>query len=140
MDGMTGDGIEWLPDYEIGVDYIDNAHQELFRITRRLSLLSRDPAKHKWVAEEGIKFLKTYAVRHFSQEEAYMREIKYPYMAGHFEQHTLMREKILPRMERHLHNEKFSQESIDLFLHIIRVWLSRHIAVHDVAIRKGTLV
>lgn len=139
-DITPGDGIEWLPEYEIGVDYIDKAHQELFRITRRLSLLSHDPAKHKWVADEGIKYLKSYTAKHFSQEEAHMREIKYPHIDGHIEQHILMRDTILPRMERHLRSEKFSAEAIEQFLHIIRIWLSRHIAGYDVAIRRWSRV
>ncbi len=137
---MTGDGIKWSKDYEIGVPAIDNAHEELFRISRRLFLLSHDPAKRKWVAEEGIKYLKIYLVRHCSDEEEYMRSIKYPHWANHFEQHALMRDKIVPRMESTLRHNKFSEESVDQFLHILRLWLSRHILVHDVAIRKGSLV
>lgn len=139
MDAMVGEGIKWSPEYEIGVEEIDNAHQELFRIARRLSLLSHDPSKHRWVAEEGIKFLKSYTIKHFTQEEDYMRQIKYPYIAGHLHQHALLRDKILPRMESKLRHEKFSEDAIDQFLQIVRLWLSRHIAVHDVAIRKGTL-
>lgn len=140
MDVMVGEGIKWSSDYEIGVDEIDNAHQEIFRIVWRLSLLSHDSSKHKWVAEEGIKFLKSYTVKHFTQEESYMRQIKYPHIAGHIHQHALLRDKILPNMESKLRHEKFSEDAIDQFLHIMRLWLCRHIAVHDVAIRKGALV
>lgn len=134
---MNGEDIKWGKEYEIGVDIIDNAHQELFRIARRLTLLGHDPSKHRWVAEEGLKFLKSYVVRHFSEEEAYMKSINYPYMAGHFEQHVTLREKILPKLESKLHYEKFSQESVDNFLHVIQLWLSRHILVHDTAIARS---
>lgn len=137
---MTLDSIKWSEEYAVGVEVIDHAHEELFRISRRLMLLSDEPSKHKWIAEEGIKFLKSYVIKHFNEEETYMRGIRYPHFGHHVAQHTLLREKILPRMESKLRHEKFSQESIDQFLHILRLWLSRHILVHDVAIRKGSLV
>lgn len=134
---MIGEDIKWSKEYEVGVDVIDNAHQELFRIARRLLLLGQDPTKHRWVAEEGLKFLKSYVVRHFTEEEAYMKSIKYPYFDGHHEQHVTLREKVLPRLESRLRHEKFSQEAVDNFLHIIQLWLSRHILVHDVAITRN---
>lgn len=136
-DAMTGDSIQWSKDYEIGVWIIDHAHEELFRISKRLIMLGQEPAKHKWIAEEGIKFLKVYVMRHFGEEEAYMRQIDYPHITGHIHQHALMRDKILPRMESSLRHAKFSQESIDSFLNVLRLWLGRHILVHDLALRKA---
>lgn len=134
---MQAEDIRWTKDYEVGVEIIDNAHQELFRIARRLIILGREPDKLRWVGQEGLKFLKSYAVRHFAEEEAYMKSISYPHMAGHFEQHATLRDKVLPRLESKLHGEKYSREAVDNFLHIIQLWLCRHILVHDVAITRA---
>lgn len=133
---MVTEDIKWTQEYAVGVDIIDQAHQDLFRIARRLILLGHDPRKQRWVAEEGLKFLKTYVVRHFAEEEAYMKSISYPHLPGHLEQHIALREKILPRMESKLRQEKFSQESVDNFLHIVQLWLCRHILIHDTAITR----
>lgn len=128
--------LDWQDSYAVGVESIDNAHRELFRMAKRLMLLSHDERKHKWIAEEGIKFLKAYAIKHFADEEAYMESIRYPDLENHREQHRLMKEKILPRIESNLHHESFSVQAIEDFLKIIQLWLSRHIAIHDVAIGK----
>lgn len=129
--------IEWKNEYEVGVDVIDKAHKELFRIANRFLLLGKDESKHKWIAEEGIKFFKTYVVRHFSEEEAFMLSIRYANLPHHMEQHRVMRETVLPRMESQLRHEKFSPEAVNKFLHIIQLWLSRHILVHDLDIGKA---
>lgn len=132
--------IEWTPEYAVGVEVIDRAHQELFRIARRLNSLGHDRNRHQWVGEQGLKFLKSYVVNHFAEEEAYMRSINYPGLADHTRQHNGFRERILPRMESQLRQERFSEEAIARFLGIIQLWLSRHIMVHDVAIRRGNRI
>lgn len=126
--------IEWTPELAVGVEAIDRAHQELFRIASRLVSLGQDKNRHEWVGEQGLKFLKSYVINHFSEEEAYMRAINYPGLQQHMSQHVAMRDRILPRMESQLRHEKYSEESINKFLTIIQLWLSRHIMIHDVAI------
>lgn len=136
---MNTELMRWEEEYEVGVESIDRAHEEFFRIIRRLTLLSEEPEKHKWIAKEGIKFLKAYVLNHFSDEEAYMTSIHYGAMEQHFEQHRLLRTKILPRMESHLAHERFSEESINKFLQIMQLWFSRHILIHDKAIGRFTV-
>lgn len=133
---MLTEEIVWTPEYAVGVEIIDKAHQDLFRISRRLMLLSRDKSKYQWVGEEGLKFLKNYVVNHFEEEASYMRSIHYPRLEEHLKQHTLLREKILPRMEHQLNEENFSAEAIDKFLQIVQLWLCRHIMTHDTAITR----
>lgn len=135
---MAVEDIEWCQDYAVGVSSIDKAHQDIFRTARRLALLSADESRHQWVGEQGLKFLKSYVVSHFAEEEAYMRSINYPALAEHALQHSTMREKIIPRLESQMRYEHFSGESIAKFLRIMELWLVRHILVHDVAIsRRG---
>lgn len=130
-------GLEWKDEYEVGVEVIDNAHKEMFRIANRFFILGQDENKHKWIAEEGVKFLKAYVIRHFSEEESYMLSIRYTNLPHHAEQHRIMREVVLPRMESQLRHEKFSADAVNRFLRIIQLWLSRHILVHDLDIGKA---
>lgn len=133
---MLTEEIEWLPDYAVGVAIIDRAHQDIFRMARRLLDLSHDRNRHQWVGEQGLKYLKNYAIRHFGEEEAYMRSISYPGFEAHRTQHLVMKEKILPRMESQLKHERYSDQAIEKFLRILQLWLARHIIVHDTAISR----
>lgn len=135
---MNYEMMEWSEDYEIGVGSIDRAHQEFFRIIKRMLLLSGEPAKHKWLAKEGIKFLKIYVANHFTEEESYMRSIGYGALEQHCNQHQIFRNNVLPRMESHLAIERYSQEAIEKYLQILRLWFARHILVHDKAIARST--
>lgn len=131
---MIAEDIVWREEYGIGVELIDEDHRQLFNVARRLFTLSRQPDKTQWVAEESIKFLKTYCVRHFEREEEYMRSINFQDLQKHMAQHAHMRESILPRIESQLRHNKFSPEAMEKFLKIINLWLGRHILEHDKAI------
>ncbi len=131
---MIAEDIVWKEEFGIGVDFIDEAHQELFRMVRRIFLMNAREDKRQWAADEGLKYLKNYTLRHFEQEEDYMREIDYPKLAQHQAQHSFMRDRVLPKLERHLTMNKYSPESMSRFLQILSLWLTRHILIHDKAI------
>lgn len=131
------ENLKWREDYALGVAVIDNAHKELFRITRRLLHLNRQNVKRQWIAEQGLSFLKNYVVQHFSEEEEYMRKIRYAQFEPHVSQHQLLKEVVLPRMEKQLRDSRYSQEAMQRFLLIILVWLDKHILEHDKAICVG---
>lgn len=131
---MIAEDIVWKEEYAIGVEAIDADHQELFRIARRLFTLSQQKHRTQWAAEESIKFLKNYCVRHFQREEDYMRSIEYRDLEMHMIQHAHLRDKIVPRLESQLRFSKYSPESMEKFLNVMRLWLGRHILDHDKAI------
>lgn len=133
---MLVEDIEWKDEYAVGVAIIDRAHQDIFRMARRMALLRYDKSRHQWVGEQGLKFLKNYAVNHFAEEEAYMRAINYPGLAHHAAQHEVLRFKIMPRLEKQLRSERYSEAAIANFLRVLQLWLGRHILVHDTAIAR----
>lgn len=128
---MNMQNLVWLEEYNIGVPIIDNAHEEFFRIVRRLHDISQKNSH--WAATEGLKFLKKYTLNHFQEEEAYMRSIGYRELPLHVAQHDLLRLKVAPKMEHYLAHDN-SQEAVDKFLNIMVLWIRRHILVHDKAI------
>ncbi len=68
---------EWNERFNIGVDSIDNAHQKLFSIVHKLIHLSKDENNGQWVCAECIKYFKSYAIEHFTDEKTYMQSIGY---------------------------------------------------------------
>lgn len=125
---------EWNKRFNIGVDSIDNAHRKLFSIVRKLVHLSRDENNGQWACAEGIKYFKSYAIEHFTDEEAYMQSIGYEGYEVHKRLHDDMRYKTLPALEAELTESDYSQESIHHFLGICLGWLTAHIMIEDRAI------
>jgi hemerythrin-like metal-binding domain len=124
----------WNKQFNIGVDSIDHAHQKLFSIVRRLIHLSNEEDNGQWACAEGIKYLKSYAIEHFTDEEAYMQSIHYQGYEVHKHLHDDMRYKTLPALEKDLSESQYSQEAIQHFLGICLGWLTAHIMVEDRAI------
>lgn len=131
--------VKWNDRFNIGVDDIDKAHQRLFSIVGKLlSFNNEDEAKQQHACREGIKYLKNYAVKHFSEEEAYMKSIGYSEYELHKRLHDNMRDKTIPALETELEEENYSVESVQHFLGICIGWLTGHIMIEDHAITGRT--
>lgn len=124
--------ITWQERFNIGVESIDNAHQELFRIINKLhSVVRAGGSNTRWTAAQTIKYVHSYTLRHFQDEEAYMRSINFRDYEAHKAIHTTMREKVIPRLYSRLEQDNYSDESIELFLNVLEKWLTKHIIGHD---------
>lgn len=126
--------VKWNERFNIGVDVIDQAHQRLFSIVRRLMNLNEDEKNRQWACAEGIKYFKSYAIKHFAQEEEYMQSIGYDGYEMHKRLHDNLRDKTLPALKKDLVESDYSSESIQHFLGICLGWLTGHIMVEDRAI------
>lgn len=126
--------LKWDTRLNIGVDFIDSAHQRLFSIVGKLLNLNTDESKRQHACQEGIKFFKSYALKHFSEEEAYMRSINYSGYEVHKGLHDNMRQNTLPALEKELEEQNYSEGSVQHFLGICVGWLNSHIMVEDRAI------
>lgn len=130
--------LKWDTRFNIGVDFIDSAHQRLFSIVGKLLNLNEDEAKQRYACQEGIKFFKNYAVKHFSEEEAYMRSINYSGYEVHKALHDNMLRNTLPALEHELESQNYARGAIQHFLGICVGWLNGHIMVEDHAITGKT--
>lgn len=126
--------MEWEKRFNIGVASIDKAHRKLFSIVRKLITLNKDESHGRWACAEGIKYFKSYAIEHFTDEEAYMKSIGYQGYEIHKRLHDDMRFKTLPALEKDLKESDYSQESIHHFIGICLGWLTAHIIIEDRAI------
>ncbi len=69
------DKLAWQPRFNVGVDFIDRDHKQLFSIMNKLLTLSQNDTKNEWVGVEGIKYFKNHVEEHFAREEQYMDSI-----------------------------------------------------------------
>ena len=56
----------WQEEFNIGVDIIDKEHQRLFKIINKLFAFKKEGKNSEFACQEGIKFFKGHAVKHFA--------------------------------------------------------------------------
>lgn len=122
----------WEDRYNIGVEIIDREHQRLFRIINRLLAYEED--KGQWACQEGIKYFKAHAVKHFDEEEEYMASIGYEGLETHRKIHQGFRNGTLPALERELTATDYSPDAVKHFLGVCSGWLIGHTLTEDQAI------
>ena len=130
--------IQWQDRFNIGVEVIDLAHRRLFSIVQKMMELYIEKHENQFVCIEGIKYFKAYAVKHFAEEEAYMREIGYPGYLAHKKLHDKMKWETLPALEESLYASDFSTEEVQRFIGVCTGWLTGHIMIEDRAIANKT--
>ena len=126
--------MQWREEYNIGVDVVDKAHRQLFSIVRKMIELTEGGEKDEYACREGIRFFKSYTVRHFAEEEAHMRSIGYAGLERHRAIHENLKRETLPAMERRLEASGFSDEEVKRFIGICLGWLTAHVTNEDQAI------
>lgn len=127
--------IQWNERLSIGVEEIDKAHRRLFSIVRKLQISANsEEEKRKRVSMEGIKYFKSYAVKHFAEEEEYMQSIGYEGYEIHKRLHENFRDRTIPALERELEMSDYSLEAILHFQGLMLSWLRGHIMIEDRAI------
>lgn len=126
--------IPWNARYEIGVDFIDKEHKQLFATINKLLNLSENEEKREWVCREGIKYLKNHTIEHFQHEEAYMRSIHYKEYEIHKRLHDDFQNNTLLALETELEDTNYSQEAMRHFLGVSIGWLVAHTKTEDLAI------
>lgn len=126
--------IVWDEKFNIGVEVVDKAHEKLFRIFKKLMEGSPEEKNGRHTYKEGIKYLETYAMSHFSEEEAYMRSIRYNGYAQHKRLHDNFRDKTLVSLKRDLELSNYSETDVQRFVGIVSNWVAEHIMREDQAI------
>lgn len=121
--------IEWLDQYSIGVETIDNQHKELFeRINRLLSACAQGEGKK--VLPEVLNFLGEYVVFHFSTEEKYMREFLYPDYTWHKKEHDSFVDTY-KRFREEIEKEGTGVSAVIKTNRLVVDWLKNHILGTD---------
>ncbi len=130
--------VKWNNRFNLGVESIDKMHQRLFSIVGKLIALNEDEAKQQHACREGIKYFKSYTLKHFAEEESYMKTLHYIGHDLHKSLHDDMRFNTLPALEKELEEQNYSPESVRHFIGICIGWLNGHIMIEDYAITGRT--
>ena len=123
----------WKDEFNIGIKIIDDEHHNLFTIINRLFALKEEKRGRK-ACQEGIKYFKEHALKHFEAEERYMELIAYEELDMHRRLHRSFRENTLPSLERELEREEYSPAAVDHFLAVCVGWIIGHTLTEDRAI------
>ncbi len=124
----------WQEEFNIGVDIIDKEHQRLFKIINKLLAFAEHEKKNQWACQEGIKYFKEHAMKHFADEENYMLSIHYAGFATHKRIHNDFRTKTLPALELELEQSDYAPDAVSHFLGVCAGWLIGHTLTEDHAI------
>jgi hemerythrin len=123
------DLIGWSDDYLIGIDEIDKQHKKFFEVVHKfyMDILNCEGEE---AVEETLEFLKSYAVKHFQSEEAFMKKYEYP----RIEEHKKLHEEFIEKFDTLA--DKFntfgpSQGLADETLDMAQNWLADHILDED---------
>lgn len=126
--------VVWKDDFNIGVDVIDKEHKRLFKIINKLFAMGEDENKNQWACQEGIKYFKEHAMKHFAEEEEYMASIGYENLERHKHIHEGFRTNTLPALELELEQTGYSPDAVSHFLGVSTGWLIGHTLTEDQAI------
>lgn len=123
----------WKEKYKVGVDLIDQQHEELFnRVSEFVKVIqSKDIWEEKLDKVKGtMKFMQDYVVVHFNEEEEYQESIDYPYIEEHKEAHKKFKDAVYKYVDI-FNEEGYSQELVQEFGGKLMTWLILHVAKMD---------
>lgn len=124
--------LAWRACYETGIASIDAQHQSLFKALRYLHKAIYEGGVH---AEVGVvlEFLEQYCQIHFTEEEAYMKQLRFPGLLEHMAEHRTFWIQIQDLRARYAAEtpEVSMEASLLLF-----AWFRDHILVQDMAFAR----
>ena len=121
----------WKSEYNIGNLKIDQEHQKLFSIARKtLSVIKlNNDEKEIGKIKELITELFTYVGTHFSNEQKYMKEVKYPELENHILLHKNLLD-VLTNLISQLNTMELKEIEKSLYS-FIEEYFIRHIILED---------
>lgn len=123
--------IQWKDEYSVGIDFVDEQHQQLFVIANKIyELLNNHLVLDKYDRiVEIIEELKDYTRYHFNAEEEHMKSIGYRKFLSQKVAHTEFLEKMdaidLARID------DGQNEYLHEILNFVMDWLVYHILKQD---------
>lgn len=125
--------VMWKEKYKIGVELIDQQHEELFK--RVSDFIRSVQSKGEWEdklvkVKETLVFMQEYVVTHFDDEEIYQQSINYPEYEKHKDIHKKFKSAISDYVKR-FEDEGYTEQLIQEFGGKLMAWLIRHVAGDD---------
>ncbi|NTW85307.1 MAG: hemerythrin family protein [Holophagaceae bacterium] len=124
---------QWKDEYATGIAVIDAQHQRLFEAINRMEEAFKVGTQED-EAKESLAFLARYTKEHFDTEEAFMRELAYPMLAFHQEEHAALVAKIQVLQRKVDEDLTIPAHMADFAAHMANFaadWLAHHINEAD---------
>jgi hemerythrin len=125
--------LEWTSGLAVGVEEIDDQHQELFRRAQRLVLALR--AGDRGEVEPLIRYLSDYVVSHFECEERCMARTEYPGLEAHRDAHRRFRDDFGELLREYQRKGPTPLMALTVS-NWLAEWLQQHIGGSDVALAR----
>lgn len=121
--------IEWSSTFSLGVQQIDEHHQQLVRLLNKVydDFTNGAPDTQTCIV---LHELFEYATYHFGAEEDWMKENGYPGLDGHIDQHEEFSGKLVEMVNDYLIGKPNLSSEVFTFL---TDWLLNHILKADAA-------
>ena len=118
--------IQWLGEYNIGLELIDTQHQKLVEILNNLNEIKKEKNIERLI--RGFHDLICYSRIHFFDEEEIMKKINYP----KYEEHKLEHKFFIDKLEEI--NKEIYEKNVYISLSMrifLKDWLINHILKTD---------
>ena len=115
--------MQWDTSLDVGVEAMNREHREILALMNRLYDADR-AGQHGAVINQLVADLGEVCVKHFADEEAFMRQVGYQGLASHQELH----QRLLKRYGEFAAQIKARWGAPDdAFFHFLKFWLTSHI-------------
>jgi len=121
----------WDRALETGHPILDSEHQSLFALANKLDAAIENSPDDAGTVSDAVYGLIGYVVEHFHDEEAIMREYRYPMAGPHRSLHEQLSAETLSVTARYFNGEDVTPEEL---APLVCTWLRDHIQVHDMAL------
>lgn len=123
----------WKEKYKIGVDKIDEQHEELFRRVEDFVISLRKDGEWETKlpkVKETLEFMQGYVVTHFADEEAYQEEQGYPGLEIHRQVHEDFKKEVGEYAIK-FEEQNYPEDLVQQFAGKLLAWLINHVAATD---------
>lgn len=120
--------IVWTPNYEIGIEVIDNQHRRIVEYINEVYAVREKQEPGDRLAEVLFDLV-DYTMSHFAFEEALMEEASYPDIALHRLTHDAFTRQIQTFKKRFENGEDIAEDLANM----LQRWLLEHIVTDDVS-------
>lgn len=131
-DFIHGQGIEWTDSLKIGIQEMDEQHQQLLGYVNDFRAFANKAKKGELRDLKEVRLtlnrLIEYTVQHFKEEEDLLASYQYPDLA----QHKLLHKRLVGQVEKF--NLRFEEDPISMIPELssfLSRWLIQHIKGHD---------
>ena len=123
----------WKDKYRVGVELIDQQHQELFgRVSEFLRTVQSEGDWQQKLAKvkETLEFMQEYVIVHFEAEEALQRETNFPEYEEHKAAHDDLKQTVA-EYTNFFETEGYVEDKVQELGAKLMTWLIMHVAVAD---------